>query len=157
PVYKGQGVYNREETITGHRLTWKRDPSRLLMCERRYRRRPEDQWVYIPAPPLVDEGVWERCQARLGDTLGDKQAILGGNPSRKYMLSGLLFCDRCGWRINGTGKHCRGKRVPYYSCYKNLDCPSRYRSRAAHLVHEMLFQQLAFVSEQPEQVAETIL
>jgi site-specific DNA recombinase len=157
PVYKGQAVYNKEEAIRGRGMKWKRDETKILKCEVRYRTRPEDQWVTIPAPALVDADLWERCQARISQNADEKKAQLGGNPDRKFMLSGLIFCDKCGWRMNGMGKKSRkGERVAYYVCFKNPDCSCRQRSRVAHQVHDAIFQQLAFLYEQPEQVADTI-
>ncbi len=29
------------------------------------RRRPEEEWVKLPTPPIVDEATWERVQQRL--------------------------------------------------------------------------------------------
>jgi site-specific DNA recombinase len=56
-VYKGQAVYGRRKIITDENLLQKGYTRPFMIREA-----PEDEWVYIPAPALVSEEVWDTCQ-----------------------------------------------------------------------------------------------
>lgn len=65
--------------------------------------------------PLVDEATWQAAQERLADRSAQaksKQAVSG----RHHLLSGLLWCARCGARY-GVAKN---QRSTYYSCYSAM-------------------------------------
>jgi hypothetical protein len=49
------------------------------------------------APLLVEEDVWWECQKRLAGNRADRS----GRKDRKYPLSGLLLCHRCGRKLVG--------------------------------------------------------
>jgi DNA invertase Pin-like site-specific DNA recombinase len=49
---------------------------------------------------LVDRPLWERSQANLD--ANRTGARPGPNGDRGFLLSGLLVCGHCGWRMNGT-------------------------------------------------------
>jgi DNA invertase Pin-like site-specific DNA recombinase len=70
-----------------------------------------EDWIVVPDlhEPLVERDLFERIQTRL------QQNQLNTSPARKdrpYLLSGLLVCGACGYRMIGTTQ--RGQR--YYVC-----------------------------------------
>jgi DNA invertase Pin-like site-specific DNA recombinase len=77
---------------------------------------PED-WIVVPDThePLVERELFERVQARLVD---NRQNTSPAPKDRPYLLSGLLVCGACGWRMIGDTQS--GKR--YYKCgqYHNV-------------------------------------
>src|SRR5690606_21143296 len=54
--------------------------------------KPEDEWIRIPCPAIIDEELWEKCNAIL-----DEQASKRTKRGRKseYLLAGLIKCE-CG-------------------------------------------------------------
>lgn len=128
PAYKGTPAFGRTQRKT--------DETRLqrgMQHPDYHAPLPEDRWHYLTAPALVDERTWQACQERLREN----QTTLGGNPERRYLLSGLLRCPRC---HRGLFGHREDERHTYYQCRdsspaKNVAgavCnPRRYSSREA--------------------------
>lgn len=109
PVYKGQATFGRHERRHDETLL-----SREYKQGQNYtqpyvvRETSEEKWIYIDAPALVDEAVWETCNA----ALSQNQARLGGRPERRYTLSGLIRCPKC-------------ERTMHASKRMQPPCPSR--------------------------------
>ena len=57
--------------------------------------KPADEWVYVEAPALVSEELWDRCNAIL-----QSQDAPGKRPAKKaaHLFSGLVFCH-CGKKM----------------------------------------------------------
>ncbi len=71
--------------------------------------RPKEEWVTVPVPALVTVDLFEAVQRKLR-----KNADLARrNTKREYLLSGLLYCSKCGGRMGGHTIH----GIPYYRCY----------------------------------------
>ncbi len=102
PVYKGTGRWRNEQTLTDETRAEKGYSVKHRIPA------PEGETVYIPAPALVTEEVWNQCQQQCTRNR-ERQ---GGNPSRRYMLSGIARCILCG------GKMCAksDKHHLYYRC-----------------------------------------
>jgi site-specific DNA recombinase len=92
--YVGRLVWNKSQ--------WVKDPD----SGRRVRReRPESEWTTTECPALVDAAIWDKVQVRMRERATGHKARSG---VRRYLLSGLLICDRCGCPmvIRGTdGSH----------------------------------------------------
>lgn len=75
-------------------------------------------------PALIDVGLWERVQKRLD---ANRKAPGRGAGKVDYLLSGKLYCGKCGKGMRGeSGKSRNGMRHHYYSCvgrkkYKTCD------------------------------------
>ena len=91
------------ETYAGvaHWGTRKREKGKLLP-------QPSAVWSALPAPALIDRGLWEQVQAQLAEN--QKRA---GRRSRHFLLSGLLCCC-CGRKM--YGEYNRGRRYQVYRC-----------------------------------------
>lgn len=92
PVNKGTAPFGRKKH--------QQDESRLTegyKSPRFYTHADESEWIYIPAPALVSETVWDAVQARLDSN----QQRIGGNPRQVYLLSGLVSCPFCGVTMTG--------------------------------------------------------
>ena len=155
-IYKGEAVYGRDEITSGEDIMQTRDPSKRLVGGRR-EQKPESQWTRIAAPSLVDAQQWERVRVRLESNVADRQALLGGNPGRKWMLSGLTHCPTCGFRLRGTKMNAWGRgRVEYYVCENKKSCAAVKRNFAAEKLEAMLRNALRYVAERPESVRAAI-
>jgi site-specific DNA recombinase len=95
PLYKGQLKWNR--------TTWTRDPDTK---KRVRRKRPKAEWVEktLPEIRIVEDATWAMVALRMSSLKdGDKRLKNGG--VAKYLLSGLLRCDKCGANyVQGNGR-----------------------------------------------------
>ena len=128
--------YDRTVTrILGHeayRGTWWFGKVRHVATEAGTRRyaRPEDEWVEVPFPPLVDEETWQQAQE------AKKQRLTrsGRNTKLFYLLQHLVRCAECGFlmgcranrrqTVKRDGKVYRYELDPphrYYNCYGMLN------------------------------------
>jgi site-specific DNA recombinase len=101
PVYKGEASYGRREH-------WREERGKRVVS--RSAPREPGQVVTIPCPAIVSESVWRQCSSRMENN----QSALGGNPRRKYLLSGLLRCPKCGARL--FGRTCARDGLRYRCC-----------------------------------------
>ena len=76
---------------------------------------PREEWVMIPVPALVDEGLFSAVQAQLAE---NRERLRRTAPGNRYLLQGLLVCKQCGYAYTGKSKnHCGRKgQVEYYRC-----------------------------------------
>lgn len=149
PVYKGTATYGRR---------------RRFVDEARYERglkpaynrsRPEEEWILVPAPAIVDEALWNDCQIRLKEN----KRLLGGNRTRTYLLSGLVRCGKCGRAMSGKRNQ---KQYTYYICRDY--CPSCNTAGEVcnavmyptFLVESAVVKGINHVARQPESIAEAV-
>ena len=71
--------------------------------------RPKEEWVTVPVPALVTVDLFEAVQRKLRRNAD----LARRNTKREYLLSGLLYCSKCGGRMGGHTIH----GIPYYRCY----------------------------------------
>jgi len=79
---------------------------------------PEDQWLYIPVPPLVSEALFETVQTQLEE---NRQRARQRKRGARYLLQGLLVCAQCQYAYYGkavSNKAAKGKKrdYAYYRC-----------------------------------------
>jgi site-specific DNA recombinase len=53
---------------------------------------PPSEWKMVPVPAILDRPLFERIQTKMEANIH----TLGGRPSDRYELKGLLFCALCG-------------------------------------------------------------
>lgn len=112
-VYYGSGVYGRHQRR-------KSDERVALGFKSHYKvKAPIEDRIIIPAPPLVDEMTWHIVQRRIAEN----RNTLGGNPRYKSMLSGLIYCPKCGRKMAAsmlnqkslrTAENPKGKMLYFY-------------------------------------------
>jgi site-specific DNA recombinase len=112
PVYIGTAYANRFEYAVPRQP---RCRSRRGAERTSRRPRPPEQWIAIPAPPLVDQQASDGVTAALA-----RNALLSFRRNKKHddMLRCLLKCGRCGLGIHGCYFPGHGGRVGrrYYRC-----------------------------------------
>ena len=135
----------RNETYTG---AWMYGKERHLSTEdgMKVYQQPEDTWIEVPVPQIIDDETWERTQAL------KKQRSRRAKRNTKvlYLLQHLLKCGECGhnfhakaqWRTSSirNGKKYRyDMAVPkrYYKCHGmhslRIKCRDRQYIRAERL------------------------
>ncbi len=78
----------------------------------------EDEWLYIPVPPLVSEALFDAVQEQLAE---NRRRARQRKRGASYLLQGLLVCADCGYAFYGkpvSSKSAKGKvrKYAYYRC-----------------------------------------
>jgi len=120
-LYRGEVVWNRSQKI-------------IRGGTKKQRKRPESEWLTLPAPELriVSDDLWQRVKAHLDARAAlfprsesTKQLI--GRPRHQdesaYLLVGFVRCAACGGPV-GTESRAHGSNgsrrlIPYYACLDN--------------------------------------
>ena len=106
-VYKGTFYYQRAESVApARRLS--DDPYRKARKTGR-KPRPSEDWISIPVPSIIDEGLWDRAQRQLDQNSRHSRR---NNKRHDYLLRSLIRCLECGSTYSGQFQH--GRR--YYRC-----------------------------------------
>ena len=103
--------------------------------------RPKEEWIEIPnaTPPIISQELSDAAQKQLKRN----KELLGRNAKHQYLLSGYVFCSRCGIRYQGhvskpkINRNCRGAWQQFwysaqpvststYQTAKENKCPRSY-------------------------------
>ena len=143
---------------------WWYGKARWVVTEGRDRviKQPEDTWIGVPFPPLVDEKTWDRAQA-----IKKERASLSKRNTRVFfMLQHLVRCSECGLlfgcrsKTRTTSKY-KDRRYTYelktpnryYHCYgmqrERMGCRKRSYIRADKL-EELVWREVKTVVQDPE-------
>ncbi len=151
PVYKGTFFYQRTESaLPNKRLTT--DPYKQSR-KTGYKPRPQDDWIAIPVPAIVDEPTWNAVQEQL------RQNSLHSprnNKRHQYLLRGLIRCPRCGGAYTGHFQH--GYRG--YRCQKQDPAVSSTGERcrpgavSAQPVEDAVWDAVTEALQRPELLAD---
>ena len=88
---------------------------------RRYDR-PEDEWVGVPFPRIVDDEIWEQAQ----ETKKKRLTRSGRNTKLFYLLQHLVRCAECGYLMGCRGTRRQTSRRNGKHYIYDLDTPRRY-------------------------------
>jgi site-specific DNA recombinase len=118
PAYKGEAAFGKTRwTPVGPRLHAPR--GRPAHSRRGYSGKavPQDEWITIPVPALIDAALFDAVQAQLDENR--RRARLPEKGSR-YVLQGLLVCHQCGYAYCGRTN---AARHAYYRCAGAMNIP----------------------------------
>ena len=107
---------------------------------------PEDEWIAVPFPPLVDDETWEKARV----LRRKRWTKAGRNTKVFYLLQHMMRCAECGFLMGGSantkkevkrnGKLYKYELDPprrYYRCYgyqqMRLQCRAKPMIRAERL------------------------
>ncbi|MDE2843245.1 MAG: recombinase family protein [Chloroflexota bacterium] len=147
-----------------YRGTWWFGKERHVATENGMKRydRPEDEWVRVPFPPVVDEDLWEQAQQ------AKKQRLTrsGRNTKIFYLLQHLVRCAECGYimgcqanrrqTVKRDGKSYRYELDPphrYYRCYGKLNIGVKCREHSyirAERLEALVWGQVKKMLENPD-------
>ena len=117
-VYKGDGAYNRTGPGDTQRPYMQRGLKDQRPGNRRTRvRRPQEEWIPVRVPVLIDPETWELAQVQLQR---NRQRATRHNTKHAYLLRSLLVCGRCERRLIGSwtaqgGRYGCAARYPRYA------------------------------------------
>lgn len=96
---------------------------------------PPEKWLEIPGatPTIISEETFQLAQAKLSQN----KSLASRNAKRQYLLSGYVFCQRCGRRYSGGTGTRRGRDgIKYRRHYR---CPNRSRVLSPTPCHNRLW------------------
>ena len=113
PAYKGLAAYGKTQSCTRQKVT---RPLRLKggfsPKDGARRERPEEEWIYIPVPPLVLEQTFALAQERLEEN----KRRSSRNTKEPSLLQSMLVCDKCGYALYRTSTRTSSRLIYYYRC-----------------------------------------
>jgi site-specific DNA recombinase len=108
-IYIGQAFYNKGRAVEAQNP---RSKSKYRKVKRTSRKlRPREEWIPIPAPPIIDEGLFYRAQKQLDIN----SSLNRRHKKHDYLLSGMVFCE-CESRMGCEG----GNGNYYYRCQDRI-------------------------------------
>ena len=111
PAYAGHAFYGKTELRPRRRIT---RACAAWLCSRdsSFRERPRPEWIEIPVPALVSEGMFALAQEQFekNKRFSPRRTI---EPS---LLQGLLVCQRCGYGLYRTSTRTSQRTIYYYRC-----------------------------------------
>ena len=130
--------------------------------------RPQDEWVEVPFPPVVDDEIWEQAQ----EAKKRRFTRSGRNTKLFYLLQHMVRCSECGYlmgcRANRRQTTTRGGKVyrialdpprRYYRCYgmenDGVKCRERPHIRAERL-EGVVWSEVKKVLENPDLILASI-
>ena len=144
--------------------TWWYGRTRQVSTEegRRIYQQPEETWIEVPFPPLVDEETWDRAQALKNQRLARSKR----NTKVFYLLQHLVRCAECGMLFGGRATNQNTVRrngklyqydlvIPrrYYQCYGMQKRLSRCREHPfirAERLEDLVWGEIVRVLQSPE-------
>lgn len=127
PAYAGDAVWNRRSFAKFHKISGKAPVPAPRVRRRIIDHNGEDDWIVTrdAHPPLIPRSVFERARKlrhdrRHGTTHGYRH---GRGAKSNYLLTGVVFCERCGHKWQGCTTKGGKKRLDgsssvneYYAC-----------------------------------------
>ncbi|MEJ7712904.1 MAG: recombinase family protein [Pyrinomonadaceae bacterium] len=157
PAYTGHAAYRKTKVVERVR------PTKQAFDHSFYpkhvhsstRDRPREEWIDIPVPAIISEGIYNKTRARLEE---NKKFSPRNNTKFEYLLSGLLRCQECGYALYGkSASNSKYKRC-YYRCagqdghrWTNGRVCSSHPVRVEAL-DDLVWEQTQRLIEQPELV-----
>jgi len=154
PVYTGTFYYNKKQYVPAKRRNMPGEaPPRKHNSSRV--RRPEDEWIPIPVPRIIDQETWDLARQQLQL---NKERAPRNNKKHDYLLKGLLICGCCQLRMLGhAGDPVRRQRRYLCSHKETLHpgskpCPNR--TVQAETIEELVWQSVSELLRHPQLLIE---
>lgn len=147
--YAGVFVFNRAATKTNGKRN-------------NHASKSDEDVIRIPGgiPRIIDDDTWRRAQLRLSDSKHNAS----NRAKVVYLLSGLLYCEKCGSAFVGKTNPCGRAKQPYsyYMCgerdrKKNCDMPRLSASITEKSVVDLIAKLMALSDPDMDELLETIL
>jgi len=121
--------------------------------------KPREEWLEIPnaTPPIISSEIFEAAQK----TLKINKLLASRNAKCQYLLSGYIFCRRCGRRYQGYSKRWKTKNEErfyrYYRCAKSqaIVSPDHCDNPQLHApsIEKAVWEQIELLLSNPELVS----
>jgi site-specific DNA recombinase len=74
--------------------------------------RPQSEWIEVPVPAIVDAATWEAAQRQLKENKSQAKR----NLKHEQLLSGLVYCGKCGRKMTIAYAGKTSEPKSYYVC-----------------------------------------
>ena len=98
PTYAGTAYANRYDLVEAKRPRSRKPGYAGKGCRRMW---PREEFIAIPVPPIIDQGLWDRAQAQLAD---NARLSFRNNQKHNHLLRCLLACGACGLAMHGVAR-----------------------------------------------------
>lgn len=147
-TYIGEGHFGASYAVVPERPLKKEAYRKIRKTSRRMK--PEEEWIKIPTPAIIDKELFERVQQRLRDNF----ALCIRNKKNEYLLSGKIYCT-CGRRRTGEGPM-HGKHL-YYRCTDRIfshPLPPKCQEAGinARIVDNLVWKKISSFMKSPEKI-----
>jgi site-specific DNA recombinase len=148
PTYIGKWHYGKTQSVVPKK---RRSTKAVHRPKSSKRHLPPSEWKKVEVPAIIGPAIFERVQAKAQANIH----TLGGRPSYRYELKGLVFCARCGRPYLGSAHRgvryycsniCRDKGTPL--------CPAL--SVRADLIEPVIYGAVEELLTQQEVLEEAI-
>ncbi|MDQ5811753.1 MAG: recombinase family protein [Actinomycetota bacterium] len=114
------------------------------------KRRPEEEWIPVSVPQIVDRETFDLVQEKLSH---NRRFASRNNKSHRYLLRALVSCGAC---TQGSNARTTWDGRSYYVCRGHGEIVSEQRCRARHApgsqLDELVWQDLCEVLIHPEHI-----
>jgi site-specific DNA recombinase len=114
------------------------------------KRRPEEEWIPIPVPEIVERETFDLVQEKLSH---NRKLASRNNKSHRYLLRTLVSCGTC---RQGSYARTTWDERSYYVCRGHHEIVSEQRCRSRHSpagqLDELVWQDLCEVLTHPEHI-----
>ena len=118
------------------------------------KRRPEEEWIGVPVPEIVERETFDLVQQKLSH---NRKFASRNNKSHQYLLRALVSCGACG---RGSNARTSWDGRSYYVCRGHQEIVEEQRCRARHApgtrLDELVWEDLCEVLTRPEHVAHAL-
>lgn len=145
--YTGQAYYNRTRMST-EGVGRTRKIGRGKKAHAMQVPRPQEEWIPVKVPALIDQASWQRAQERLAM---NQKLAQRNNHQNFYLLRGLLVCQQCGRTLAGRTV---ADRQTYY-CYqgreqRSPDIPAHRCVVDADILEPLVWQSVVTLLDRPQ-------
>ena len=127
-LYCGTMYFNRREPV---RPKQRREQTRTGTNPKTSRRlRPQEEWIPIPVPAIIDRATWEQAQNQLeaNSTFSPRN-----NTRHTCLLRGLVHCGICGKTYCGVTNKSGRREYQYYVCNQRNPTPGEKKCSSRHV------------------------
>ena len=145
-TYIGEGHYGASYAVIPENPRKKDVYKKIKKTSRRSK--PENEWIIIPTPKIIEEDLFKRAQERLSSN----SQMSVRNTKNEYLLSHKIWCV-CGCRRAGEGPQ-NGKYL-YYRCtdrVKSFSLKSNCSAKGlnARIVDDVIWKKIVTLLSSPE-------
>jgi site-specific DNA recombinase len=108
-VYIGETHWGSSYAVVPEKTTNHEKYKKIKKSSRR--KRPEEEWIKIPVPKIIEPELFEQANKQLKDNF----ALCQRNKKNEYLLSGMIKCT-CGRNRAGEGAGGGTKFTPQSEC-----------------------------------------